>query len=194
MTPILLSFLVLPGPTAVWETLAKNPTHAECTTGADGQVFCRSTAVFEADIETLGNKLEHLADHADKFDSIVELNVLEPDVYHVVMDFPFPLSDRDYVARYTQSTGEDGSRTVSWTSVAHAGAPESDARVRLTRFEGAWHLAALGADRTTVVYTWHGEYGGALPNAALSTARKKTAVEAIKDLAKASGGVKYAAP
>lgn len=193
MMPIVLLSLALPGPDAAWETLLNKPVHVECTTSS-GQPFCRSTAVFEAEPKVLRETLGSMADHHDKFESIVSVRKLGDDTMHVVMDFPWPLADRDYVARYTQTDGADGSMVLSWVSATHPEAPDDGTHVRLTEFTGSWTLTPLDGGKTQVVYLWHGEYGGALPDAALTTARKKTGQEALKDLAKAAGGLTYSGP
>ena len=192
MTPILLTALTLPGPTAEWSTLTKSPSHVECTKAEP--VFCRSTAVFQATQATLTATLGDMPKHKDGFESIVELHELEPNLLHVVMDFPSPLADRDYVARYTQSQGSDGATVISWAPVTHPSAPQTEERVRLNEFSGSWTLAGQPDGTTVVTYLWHASYGGSLPSWALNTARKKTGAEALKDLANAAGGISWAAP
>ena len=193
MEPLLLLTLALPGPDATWDTLLKSPVHVECTE-ADGVPFCRSTAVFQAEPQALRNTLGAMADHVDKFESILEVQKLgDGDIMHVVMDFPWPLADRDYVAKYTQTNSDDGGMVLSWTAASHPDAPATDDRVRLADFTGSWTLTPK-ADSTEVVYLWHALYGGALPAQALNTARKKTGQEALKDLASAAGDLEYKSP
>ena len=193
MEPLLLVSLALPGPDASWETLLKSPVHVECTQ-TSGVPFCRSTALFEAEPATLFDTLNGMSDHVDKFESVLEVNRVADDTMHVVMDFPWPLADRDYVAKYTRNDLGDGALQLVWTPVSHDGAPESHARVRLTDFSGSWTITPKGDGKTEVVYLWHALYGGALPSGALNTARKKTGQESLKDLAGAAGGVRYASP
>ena len=193
MEPLLLLTLALPGPEAAWDTLLKSPVHVECTE-VSGEPFCRSTAVFASDPKELRNTLGSMADHVDKFESILEVQKLGAgDVMHVVMDFPWPLADRDYVAKYTQTDQEDGGMVLEWTAASHPDAPATDDRVRLENFQGSWTLTPKG-ETTEVVYLWHALYGGALPAQALNTARKKTGQEALKDLASAAGDLEYKSP
>lgn len=185
--------LALPGSEATWETLLKNPVHVECTE-VSGEPFCRSTAVFEAEPQALRDTLGSMADHVDEFESILEVQKLgDGDIMHVVMDFPWPLADRDYVAKYTQKDLENGGMVLEWTAASHPEAPATDDRVRLDNFQGSWTLTPKDGT-TEVVYLWHALYGGSLPNQALNTARKKTGQEALKDLASAAGGLKYSSP
>lgn len=192
MQPILLLTLALPGPDAVWDTLLKAPVHVECTKVAEVP-YCRSTAVFDAGPDQIFSTLNDMSEHVDKFESILEVNRLENNVMHVVMDFPWPLADRDYVAEYTQRDLDDGVIELEWTAAKHDSAPSTDDRVRLEDFSGKWTLTPQG-EQTEVVYMWHALYGGALPAGALNTARKKTGQESLKDLAGAAGGLDYKSP
>lgn len=183
----------LPGPDATWETLTEKPVRVECTE-VSGEPFCRSTAIFDVDVSVLKNNLVSMDESADKFDAIIAVNKLDDDVMHVVMDFPWPLSDREYVAKYTRTETVDGGLFLEWIHVDHPKAPAAGSNVRLTEFAGAWTLVPVEKGKTRVEYLWHGEYGGSLPDGGLTMARKKTGQESLKDLAKASGGVSYSAP
>jgi len=101
---------------------------------------------------------------------------------HITLDFPAPLADRDYVAKYVYTDEGDGLHTLRWSSVKHEDGAPVDGVVRLGDYEGEWRLVAA-EDSTWVTYLWHAHYGGALPSFALSQARKKTAGEALKDIA-----------
>ncbi|NCG20821.1 MAG: hypothetical protein GWP91_17575 [Rhodobacterales bacterium] len=189
---ILLSLLLsasafaLPGADAIWTNLSKKPTVADCTT-ADDQPWCRSTAVLHTDLAKIRETLSNMAEHVEDFESILELTKIDGDIMHVVMDFPTPLADRDYVARYTQTITEEGVVTITWSPESGDKAPATNGRVRLDKFAGSWTLKDNGDGTTHVVYLWQAEYGGSLPSFALGTARKKTAIEALKDLANAAG-------
>ena len=194
LIPLLISSAAaLPGADATWTRMSRAKTLVECTE-ADGQPFCRSTAVFTGDTTLLIDTLANMKEHAHRFESIVEINALQDDIMHVVIDFPSPLSDRDYVARYTKQTTEDGSTVITWEPMTHPEAPASEDRVRLSRFAGSWTLTPVGEGQVRIQYLWQAEYGGSLPTWTLNTARKKTGAEAIKDLAKAAGGLDYRAP
>ena len=189
-----VSALALPGDDAEWTTLLTKPVKVECTEDASGEPFCRSTAVFEADVAVLKDTLVSMDESQDKFDAIASVRKLDDDVMQVVMDFPWPLADREYVAKYSREDREDGGMVLSWVPADHPDAGDPGSNVRLAKFAGSWTVTPSGEGKTTVEYLWHGEYGGALPDGGLTIARKKTGQESLKDLAKASGGVVYAAP
>jgi hypothetical protein len=173
----------LPPADAQWEVLAEGPPHIECVTvGTDP--WCRSTGIVELPIDQVSVTLENMAAHQALFESIVSIKVVAPDTMHIVLDFPAPMADRDYVAKYTRSTAGDA-RLYQWVSVQHADAPALDGVVRLPRMAGEWKLEPAGAN-TKVTYTWQAEIAGSFPTWALSTARKKAGSEALKDIEKAS--------
>jgi hypothetical protein len=173
----------LPGADAQWSVLSDNDPRIECTEVAEGP-FCRSTGVVSLPIDAVSATLEDMPAYQGLFESIVSISELEPDTMHITLDFPWPLSDRDYVARYTRST-EGDARIYRWASVKHAGAPAVDGVVRLPRMAGEWRLQPEGSG-TRVTYLWHADVLGSLPAASLNKARKIAGNEALKDIRKAS--------
>ncbi len=173
-----------PGPDAAWEELRNDIVRVECTTSG-GAPWCRSHGLVAAPVDQLTNTLENMAEHQDKFEAVLGINVLEEDTLHVTLDYPGLFSDRDYVARYARSTSGD-THIYSWTPVTHAGAPAQDGVVRLSRFEGEWRLKAEGSN-TRVTYLWQAEFGGSFPTRFESLGRRKAGHEALKDLAGAQG-------
>jgi hypothetical protein len=173
----------LPGADAQWSVLSNGDPRIECTE-VDSQPWCRSTGTVPLPLDKVSATLENMAAHQDLFESIVSIEVLAPDTMHIVLDFPSPLSDRDYVAKYTRST-EGSAHLYRWESVQRADAPEVDGVVRLPRMAGEWRLEPAGAE-TRVTYLWHAEIAGSFPSFALNQARKKAGSEALKDIRNAA--------
>lgn len=186
MLPLLLltSFALaadLPGDDAPWETLGTSPVKVQCAR-VSGVPWCRSTGVVGAPIDQVYDALLNMAYNAALFDSVVTIEVVAEDTLHVVLDYPAPLDDRDYVARYTYRI-EGENRVVRWVPVVSAAAPETSAAVRLPRFAGEWRLEPReGA--TWVRYTWHAEINGSFPTFGYNTAWKRSGFEALRDLAR----------
>jgi hypothetical protein len=87
-------------------------------------------------------------------------------------DSPWPVSDRDAVLRTVIDPRGPETALVRFDSVADPAAPPVDGVVRMPRLAGSFALAALGAERTRVVYELDVDPGGALPSwLAASTAR-----------------------
>lgn len=173
----------LPGAEAQWSVLSDGDPRIECTEVAEGP-FCRSTGVVSLPIAAVSATLEDMAAHQHLFESIVSIQVLAPDTMHITLDFPWPLADRDYVAKYTRLT-EGEARIYRWASVKHDKAPDVDGVVRLPRMAGEWRLQPEGSG-TRVTYLWHADVLGSLPAASLNKARKIAGNEALKDIRKAS--------
>ncbi len=181
-TPLLVSVArALPGPDVTFEPLSDKPVPVACAREAAGGPWCRSVGVIEAPVERVADALENMKANAHLFESIVSIDVLEPNVLHVVMDYPTGFSDRDYVAKYSR-TIEGDVRRYRWDPVLHPGAPELDGVIRLPRFAGEWRLEPHPRG-TKVTYLWHAEVLGSLWSSAYTTAWKKAGHEALKDLA-----------
>ena len=175
-----------PAADAEWREVSGGDPRIECTT-VGTEPWCRSTGLVQAPLDLVTATLTDMPAHQELFDSIVRIDVLEPDTMHIVLDFPPPLSDRDYVARYTRQDHDDV-RVVRWEAVVHDGAPEADGVVRLPRMAGEWQLTAAGAG-TRVVYLWEADVLGNLPSFTQNKARSIAGGKALEDIRKASAAV-----
>lgn len=171
----------VPSAGAAWTSLQASPVKIDCTT-VDGKPYCRSTGVIGVPVAQAASTFEHLDQYVSKMGAITAVNRLGTDVLHVVMDYPFPLDDRDYVARFTHRVEADGSHVFAWVPVEHPGAPVSDGVVRLAWLDGEWRFAADGAN-TRVTYVWEADPGGNLPD--VKAVRTKAGTLAIQDMANA---------
>lgn len=175
--------LAAPPSDAVWTTLQATPVRIECTTSG-GQPYCRSTGVIGASRASAAQTFGTLDQHVAKMGAIRSVTRLEADVLHVVMDYPFPLSDRDYVARFVHRTEADGTEVYAWTPVVHSAAPPLDGVVRLSWLDGEWRFAAAGSN-TRLTYLWQSNPGGSLPD--VDAVRRKAGTLAVADMAAACG-------
>jgi carbon monoxide dehydrogenase subunit G len=173
----------LPGASAKWTVLQDANPHIECTEEG-GQPWCRSTGTIDLPIAQVSNTLEHMAEYQKLFKSIVKIDVLAPDTMHIVLDYPWPLTDRDYVAKFSKVVDGDV-QSYRWEPVTDGKAPDDGTNVRLVHMAGEWRLEPAGAG-TKVTYTWQAEVGGALPEGGYNVARKTAGSEALKDLKNAS--------
>ena len=177
---LITSALALPGPDATWEVLEDSTVRIECTE-ANGEPWCRSTALVSATQANVAEALENMGSQADIFEAVSSIRDLGSNTFHVTLDFPGMMSDRDYVVTFSKaSQGDD--LVYGWVPVKHAEAPPVDGVVRLSKMAGEWRLSPAGAN-TQVTYLWQAELMGSFPNWALSVARKKAGNEALKDLA-----------
>jgi len=175
--------LALPPASATWTPLSASPVRIDCTT-AQGVPYCRSTGVVNAAQPAVVETFAQLDRHVASMHKISRIDRLEPDVLHVVMDYPFPLTDRDYVARFGRRTESDGTVVFPWSPVTHAKAPDDGSTVRLATMDGEWRFQAEGAG-TRVTYVWQSDPGGNLPD--VSAVHKQAGLFAIQDIAAACG-------
>jgi hypothetical protein len=173
----------LPPSDATWTLLQSSPVRIECTTVA-GKPWCRSTGVIGVPVAKAADTFEHLDAYVARMGAITLVERLEPNVLHIVMDYPFPLDDRDYVAKFGHRVETDGTQVYPWTSVESAAAPPTNGVVRLSWFEGEWRFADEGG-HTRVTYVWEADPGGNLPD--VKAVRTKAGFLAIQDMANACG-------
>lgn len=177
-----LATAAVPPDSSTWSALQTTPVKVECTT-YQGKPYCRSTGVIATGVDTAVKAFEELDKHVSQMGSISAINRLETDTLHVVMDYPFPLDDRDYVAKFAHRT-DGGTHVFAWTPVTHAGAPETEGIVRLSWMDGEWRFAPDGSN-TRVTYVWEADPGGNLPD--VGAVRKKAGYLAVSDMASACG-------
>lgn len=181
MLLLILSAQALPPPTATWLLLSESPVRIEC---AQGLPWCRSSGLVGVDPATAVRTFAQLDQHVAQMGAISVVDRLEADVLHVVMDYPFPFSDRDYVARFTRRTEADGTEVFGWTSIEHPKAPVDPAIVRLGWSEGEWSFKPEGG-QTRVGYLWQSDPGGGIPD--VTAVYKQAGYLAIRDIATACG-------
>jgi len=177
------SAFALPTEGATWTSLAATPVQIACTT-FEGRPYCRSTGVIGVPQAQATAIFAEFDKYVDRMGAITRVDRLEPDVLRVVMDYPFPFEDRDYVARFTRHTEADGTVVYAWKPVEHPKAPVESGVLRLTRLDGEWRFAAEGSN-TRVTYVWEAEAGGNLPD--VGAVRTQAGTLAIRDMASACG-------
>lgn len=173
----------LPPESSDWAPLLADPVAIACTTSPSGP-YCRATGVIATQLATASATFGELDRHVARMGAISTIARLERDVLHVVMDYPFPLSDRDYVARFVHRTEPDGTEVYAWAPVEHPSAPPTEGVVRLAWLDGEWRFAAEGAS-TRVTYVWQADPGGRLPD--VNAVRTKAGTLAVLDMANACG-------
>ena len=125
---------------AEWRVLTDGSTHVACSKQPE-ITWCRSTAVINGSKAELAEILKDFENYPQVFKRVYKTKVLEPNVVHVLLDMPFPLKLRDYIAQFEES--EEGNHLVfTFNSVDHSGAalPSGDS-VRLPGLldNGAWN-------------------------------------------------------
>ena len=168
---------------ARWQVLAREPTWVGCTE-ARGFTWCRSQGLVDGSMEELESLLNTFEDYPQIFDRVTHTTRLAPNTVHVVLDMPFPLASRDYVAQFERAQ-VGGVVRYGWSAVTHSATPRSTGAVRLVNAAGEWRLTPYARDQTTVTYTWNGELRGDFPEWAHTRAWEVQGLEVIRWLQEA---------
>lgn len=81
---------------------------------------------------------------------------------YMVLDFPFPLKDRDVVIKGKMSKNADGSISIKNNAIKN-NYPEQPDVIRLTRYEGDWTFQKLANNKVKVSTTGYADPAGAIP-------------------------------
>ncbi|MDG2305571.1 MAG: hypothetical protein P8R42_13200 [Candidatus Binatia bacterium] len=82
---------------------------------------------------------------------------------HGRLGLPWPVDDRDYVARYSWADTEDRGFVLEAVAVVDAAPKPADGVVRVEEMHTTWNLEPLGTE-TAVRYVYAGSLGGRLPD------------------------------
>ena len=103
---------------------------------------------------------------------------MSDDIVYIRVDMPFPISDRDYIVKYT-TRKDSGIASHKFQAVEDNDSPVYSDCVRLENAAGEWYIQKITDSSTRVVYTWNGNLGGSFPSYALTTAWTKQGNEMI---------------
>ena len=81
---------------------------------------------------------------------------------YMVLDFPFPLKDRDMVVKGNMSKDSNGTITIKNTAIQQGKALNSNF-IRLKEYTGDWTFQKLGANKVKVTTSGHANPEGAIP-------------------------------
>ena len=63
--------------------------------------WCRTSSTLPYGFDEISSMIEDLANYYEIFDRVTESRVVGDDIVYIRVDMPFPLSDRDYIVKYT---------------------------------------------------------------------------------------------
>jgi len=160
-----------------WEVLADGDIRVACAPAGEF-TWCRAQAQLEAPLERIEAVLLDVGSYPDVFKRITQATEVAPNTVHIVLDMPFPIASRDYVARFTRAV-EGQERVFAWVADDQVDVPVGKA-VRLVHAGGEWRLAEASAEVTEVSYTWNGDLGGDFPTWALPRAWRVQGLEVLE--------------
>ena len=124
--------------------------------------WCKSRSTFNNSLEEILAVVEDVENYYIIFDSIVSSSRNKDDIIHIMVDYPIPLSDRDYVVKF-QKILEDQTSIYRFHSDPNFDVPINEDYFRLSNAAGEWRLIELKNGNIEVSYTWNGELKGMLP-------------------------------
>ena len=127
---------------------------------------------FETELEASLNSIAAILMNVEGFDDWVYSSEISKTVeqisdteviYYNIIDFPWPLSNRDLVLR-SRFWQDDATKAIhSQTYSVHDFLPEEDGLVRMTKADIHWIFTPIGNGKVKLVYTLSTDPGGSIP-------------------------------
>tara|TARA_B000000565_G_scaffold151705_1_gene114723 strand:+ start:276 stop:809 length:534 start_codon:yes stop_codon:yes gene_type:complete len=160
-----------------WEIIQETDVNLKWT-NQNGFPIVKATAQMPFPIDSISKIIEDVKNYPNVFRRVHEVQILDKNIIHVMLDMPFLLSDRDYVIQYSKNKSK-ATWKFSFNAIDHEGAPATEKYVRLINAFGKWELSPTNENETLLVYTWNGELLGDFPEFALRRAWKTQGNEII---------------
>ncbi len=101
-------------------------------------------------------------------------------IYYSQIDFPFPMSDRDFIARSKLSQKPDTKEIFIKVTGEYDYLPPKKALVRLPKLLINWHITPISLKKVIVEYRLVSDPGGWIPDWAVNIALDKGPVNSMK--------------
>jgi len=105
-------------------------------------------------------------------------------VYYSRLDFPWPLKDRDIVARSEVVRNPENGAVVVRAEALEGNFPEKDKVIRISYMHSKWTFTPLKNDMVLLEYQLQSDPGGALPKWAINLAATKGPYKTAKKFKK----------
>ena len=140
--------------------------------------WCRTSSILPYNINDISLMIEDLSNYNNIFDRVILSDVVGKDIVHIRVDMPFPISDRDYIVKYTTEKS-DYEISYKFKAADNISIDIDGNCIRLINAAGEWHLKESNSSNTVVTYTWNGELRGDFPSWALTRAWETQGLEMI---------------
>jgi len=123
---------------------------------------------------------------------VVQNNVKGPDIIYFNVDFPFPLTNRDYVyARETRRMTQNGDDyiVIVMHSVLHDTVPEVRGAIRVSDYHQSLAMKKAGEHGTEAFIQYYDDPKGSIPSWLVNWAAKKGVPAFLSDLQRACNGL-----
>ena len=143
--------------------------------------WCKASIKLEYSINEILPIIENVNDYHKMLDSVVYSKKDENDIAHVIIDYPFPFTDREYIVHFNKII--DGDDVVYAFSTNESLNQDLNSNyIRLVNAKGEWRLSSLENNLTEVSYLWNGELRGDFPSWSLTKAWTKHGSEVLGNL------------
>jgi len=143
--------------------------------------WCRATDIFPYSINEIEQFIGKFDTYSNTFSRMIDSDLVDTNLVYLRVDYPFFLSDRDYLVKYSRLT-DNKDVYYKWIAEVHPEVPEYDNVVRLINAGGEWTLKYISDNSTKVSYSWNGELRGDFPSFSLNSAWNKAGTEIINEL------------
>ena len=143
--------------------------------------WCRATDIFPYSINEIEQFIGKFDTYSNTFSRMIDSDLVDTNLVYLRVDYPFFLSDRDYLVKYSRLT-DNKDVYYQWIAEEHPELPEYDNVVRLINAGGEWALKYINDNTTKVSYSWNGELRGDFPSFSLNSAWNKAGTEIINEL------------
>lgn len=152
--------------------------------------------VAEASLSNIVAVLRDVPAFTDWIFSCTEAHVLERKndteaIYYSKIDFPFPMSDRDFIANSKLSQNPETKEIAITVRGIPSHLPEKDGLVRIPTLRINWHITPISLKKAIVEYHLVSDPGGWIPDWAVNMAIDKGPVNSIKNFKETLTKEKY---
>ena len=89
-----------------WETIQETDVNLKWT-NQNGFPIVKATAQMPFPIDSISKIIEDVKNYPNVFRRVHEVQILDKNIIHVMLDMPFLLSDRDYVIQYSKNKSKN---------------------------------------------------------------------------------------
>lgn len=160
-------------PETGWSTVQADPL-ITCTHDAEGLPWCYAEREAAVPFDRVVAAIKDVDHYPSIFGHLDQVKRLDADSAWIHVNYPSPLSDRDYIARFTEVSGAEIQTAeppgtvrgfhVRFRAAESPLAPAPGGDVRLVHAAGGYDAWDLGGGRTRFRYTWETEIGGDVPS------------------------------
>jgi len=143
--------------------------------------WCKAKINIPYSLEDILPVIENVDDYHKILDSVIYSSKDENDIAHIRINYPYPITDREYIVKF-QKIIDKNDIVYAFTTSDSLNENINPDYIRLINAQGEWRLSPINENLTEVSYVWNGELRGSMPSWALSRAWIKHGDEVLSNL------------